>query len=220
MREQDLGPPVIAHLEAENWDVYQEVPGPGGGVADLVATLGTRLCTVELKLGLGFDVLDQALRWKPYAHWTWVAVPAERVGTGARQLARIVCESYGIGVIEVRHDVARVVSPPAIQRRALVSKLRDRLRPEHKTFAPAGSATGRAWTPFQETCKNLRAFLASQGGAADLAAVVANVKHHYSSGKVARACMVQWAEARKIPGVEVVRERPKVQLRLVETPPA
>lgn len=219
MRERDLGPPVLAYLEGMQWDCYQEVPGPGGGVADIVCVNGKLVAVVELKTGLGFDVLSQAMGWLPWAHWVWVAVPAERVGTTARHLARSVCASFGVGVLELQHQRVIEMTAPAIQRRADVAKFRDRLRPEHKTFAPAGTNSGKAWTPFQETCKSVRTFLAAQGGAAELSAVVKGVKHHYASSSSARASLVQWAERGKIPGIEVFTPpRGKMQLRLTEGP--
>ncbi len=217
MRERDLGPPVIAHLEAMHWDCYQEVKGPGGGVADIVAINGSLLCVVELKTGLGFDVISQALGWKPWAHWVWAAVPSERVGTTARTLARMTCESYGIGVLEMRNGEIRAVTQPAINRRADVAKFRDRLRPEHKTFAPAGTNSGRSWSPFLETCKRVRAFLSTVGGSAEMVEVVKHVDSHYSSGSVFRASFVQWAERGKIEGITVDRPRgARTRVRLVE----
>lgn len=217
MSEQHLGPPVIAYLEGEQWDVYQEVPGPGGGRADIVATLGPLLCVVELKTGLGFDVLDQAVTWKPWATWSWVAVPRGKYG--ASRMACMVCESYGVGILEVHNGRAEVRLRPAINRRANVAKFRDRLRPEHKTFAPAGTNSGRAWTPFQETCKAVRLFLAARGGAADLSTVVTEVKHHYASGPSARASLAQWAERGKLEGIELFDPPSgKRQLRLTVGP--
>jgi len=60
------------------WAVAQEVPAPGGGVVDIVLEgnlNGQRILhAVECKISMGLAVLDQALRRKPYFHYTSVAV--------------------------------------------------------------------------------------------------------------------------------------------------
>ena len=77
--EAALGPPVIAWLESQGWDVYQEVEsGRQSYRADIVAIKDKLVLVVELKTSLTFDLLYQAQRWRDKAHHVYAAVPACR----------------------------------------------------------------------------------------------------------------------------------------------
>jgi hypothetical protein len=211
LAETDLAAPVIAWLEEQRWDVYQEVAGPSGGVADIVATLGNLVCVVELKTSLSFEVVAQAKRWRSYASWTFVAVPHAK-GSDGRALAQDLLESLGIGLITIdarsrgvdQLPWANIVHVPRLQRR-IESSLRDALRPQHKTFARAGNAEGRHWTPFQDTCEKIARFVREHPGSV-IKDVLGAIEHHYHTESTARACLVQWGERGSIRGVTLRRE--------------
>ncbi len=213
--EKDLGDPVIAWLEDHGWEVYQEVAGPHGGVADIVATLGSLMCVVELKKSMTFDLLAEAKRWLRYANWTYMAVPMARDSDG-RRLAFQIAELLGIGIMTVtpgrydgnmpnRVDVRLV---PKLQRR-VPSDLRDMLRPAHKTFSVAGAAHGRHWTAFQDTCEQIANFVRNTPGAS-LGQVIGGIKHHYRTESTAKACLVQWGKKGVIRGVVLRKQGRRV----------
>lgn len=230
--EQSLGVPIKAWFEAHGWTVYQEVEH-GPGIADIVATLGPLLAVVEIKTSLSFDVIAQGHRWLNCAHWSWVAVPAEKGRndnpSDGRHLAYNVCKSYGIGVLRVRplnttelhyeasgglsyrpglpwcfeSNRVAIAAPAAIQRRADVDAFRAKLKPEHQTFAPAGMQSGKRWTPFTATCERLRRFLVEQGGSATIAAAIKQIDHHYSSNSSARSSLAHWIEKGSVDGIQL-----------------
>ncbi len=91
---------------------------------------------------------------------------------------------------------------PRFQRgKAIIRKW---LHEEQRTFAAAGNAGSKFWSAWQGTCRRVRdAVTVRRMTIADL---VANVKHHYGTNGIARACLTKWIEAGKIPGVRIVRE--------------
>jgi hypothetical protein len=218
--EVELGRPVIAWLERDGWDVYQEVQRSyGGAVADIVAKKGDLVAVVELKKSLTFDLLAQAHDWvrRGLAHHVFAAVPNARASDG-RRMAERVFEDHGIGVLEVLEtSYAEQLRQGTIADRvktAVISKLldaphaadmRDKLRPEHKTHAAAGSARGGHYTEFKGTCERLRAFVEQNKGTT-LNLAIANIVHHYSSTKSARAHLSQLIGKGIINGVRGERD--------------
>jgi hypothetical protein len=247
--EQELAQAVIAYLHDHHWDVYQEVRyEPAHGVADIVATQGKILAVIECKAALSLDVIMQAWRWMPFAHYVWIAVPkAKRESRyDGRWLGQRVCEERGIGVMTVRplstmdrllrerpeeaqaecgFDVttadacrAQVAARPSLQRRADVAALRATLAPEHKTFAPAGGRHGKRWSPYQATCADVRRYLSDHGGTAPLADVIAGIHHHYAKDTSAKQNLIHWIDASKVEGVKVDRSGRRLVLRLTSPP--
>lgn len=217
--EVALGRLVVAWLESEEWDVYQEVQPHGGSVADIVAVRSGILIVVELKTSLTFELLSQARRWRANAHQVYAAVPRAKRSDG-RQTAIHVFGDRGIGVIEVEpiahessslsfRSIVRIVVPPSFNRRANVAYIRDRLRPEHKTFAAAGSARGGHFTEFKATCETLRIFVAKTPGAT-IKEAVANMVHHYATDASAKAHLVKLIERGVVDGIRCERDAKRV----------
>lgn len=203
-----LGPPVLSWLAEEGWDAYQEVV-VGAPVADIVATSGRIVAVVELKIGLTWELLYQAIRWRHDAHLVWVAVPQAKASDG-RRVAERVFGDKGIGILSVRwaggaDPRVEVVQRPALNRRAEAERIRSLLRPEHKTFAPAGMSHGGRWTPFRETCDRLRRYVGENPGA-PLKAAIGSIQHHYASGSSARAHLIDLIGRGVVPGVSLKRE--------------
>jgi DNA polymerase/3'-5' exonuclease PolX len=69
----------------------------------------------------------------------------------------------------------------------------------------AGTNSGRRWTPFQQTCENLRQFVKAHPGAC-LKDAIDGISTHYQTKSAARACIKQWAETGKIEGVRIEKE--------------
>lgn len=214
--EKEMAAVVVTWFQEHRWDVSQEVESPdSSAVADIVATLGTIVCVCEAKLKLSFDVAAQIDGWKNLAHWRYVAVPKAKVESDGRRLAMSYLRERGVGVM-ICHPGGRGFDPrvevrhhPHLFRRADAAALRAKLRPEHKTFAKAGSAHGRHWSDFKETSRSVHRFVAEHPGCS-VGDLVAAIKHHYPHDRSARACLVHWGDRGSIDGVKVVRVGGKV----------
>lgn len=214
--EVELGCPVIAWLECEGWDVYQEVQrGYAGPVADIVATKGDIVAVVELKVSLTFDLLAQITRWTGYAHHLFVAVPHARSSDGRRMAERVFADR-GVYVLEV-HETSHAeqlrqgtIADRVKQQRATPTRLEAphaatlhaRLREEHKTHASAGSARGGHYTEFRGTCEKLAALVRARPGVS-LRDAVAGIDHHYANAKSARSHLRQMVAKGVVAGVRV-----------------
>lgn len=207
--EAEMAARVVEWLELQGYDVYQEVEYLAG-IADIVAIKNRQIMVVECKMQFSFHVVEQANNWAPYADFTVVAVPSYYPkGSSRRWLTKssrgypagwsfgfAMCSSWNIGVMLVgKHQplVDAVYAPHGFppqsmaksrDPRALTDAQRNRflsiLRPEHKTYAKAGSPTGRRWSPYKETCEAFRKYVAEHPGIT-LKEACAAVKHHYSS---------------------------------------
>ncbi len=193
--ETEIAKPAMALLQEMGFELYQEVPlYDGGQRADIVGVLaGKTVAIVEVKAGLSFDVIAQAKRWD--AHWRWVAVPSQKGGASdGRRLAMEICGSFGIGVIEVIHagsscPVVEIKRYPALRRTADVSRLLAQLRPEHKTFAAAGTS-GRYWSRWRDSVARLVAMVRERPGI-PMSMLLAEVPTHWASTASAKSCVSQ-----------------------------
>lgn len=201
--EVDLAAKVISWLEADEWDVYQEVDG-----IDIVATRGPLLWTIECKLFLNFKVLEQAMRHRSYAHCSWVATPPRKRSRG---IVTTFCSYSGIGWITVpERSKISVASRPEFNRRAS-SQLRKKLFPEQKTYSKAGSPTGYSWTPYKNTCSLLLSLVKLNPGIG-MSDAMSRIKHHYSSDSSARSTIAKRLKDDVIPGVRYERINKKIHL--------
>ena len=193
MTEVELARQVVAFLEREGFEVYQEVQLEfGGRTADIVALdSNRRVMIVEVKRTLGLSVMEQADGWtrRNLAHWVCVAAPHSNARS--RLFADQICMDYGWGLIEVGQDASRMTSPPRFRRRAEASRVLDALTPEHQTYAEAGNADGRRWTPFQATCAAMRDFVRRRPGST-MREVVGGIRHHYATDASAKGCIMKW----------------------------
>ena len=69
-----------------------------------------------------------------------------------------------------------------------------------KHFAEAGTDKGGHWTPFKQTCLEVRAMVTSNPGisAKDL---VNSIKHHYKTERSAMGSLAKWTREGVVPGV-------------------
>ena len=189
LSEQDLAATVVAWLESAGWDVYQEVELASGVRPDIVATHGPLVWCVECKTSLSFGVIRQA--WRHAVHLRSVAVPLPRHSNDDRQFAERVCAAFGVGLLGAAHGRIHQVVPPALLRinDRYARQVRDRLRPEHKEYAPAGSATGGHFTPFHATVRTARRFVSEHPGCTlrELMNHLTDGRGHYSSTASCRA---------------------------------
>src|SRR5581483_4069856 len=99
--ESALAAVVVAWLEHEGWDVFQEVESPAG-LCDIVAVRGPLVWSVETKLAFGTGVVEQAYDRLRFAHLVSVATPQRR---GSSVLEHY-CRWQGIGWLQVDDAVA------------------------------------------------------------------------------------------------------------------
>ncbi len=165
MKETELAKPVVAWLQEQHWDVYQEVQlRQYGGVADIIAVQGAQVWAIECKTSLTLGVMDQASLWR--VHFRSVAVPAAKSWRSRVAAQKVARNYFKVGVLNVHtSSVNEVVAAPYMREfRRSGLKIRDLLEPEHKTFAQAGNAEGSRWTPYQRTIRDVRSFLEKNPG--------------------------------------------------------
>jgi hypothetical protein len=212
--EAELARPVVAWLESQGWEVWQEVrlfvTGPR---ADIVAMhpLARRTWVVEVKVAFTWELLDQALEWKGYANFVSVAVPRGRPRPRSTEVflrheglgLLTVGETYFDGSGGVKQDRAPdLFRVPVMQ---AWHDLRARLTPETKGYGEAGTQHSAYYTPYRQTCKLVLELVTKTPGLT-VKDVVAGVDHHYSRDATARSCLLAWANAGKIPGVRTERD--------------
>lgn len=209
--EVEIGRTVVAWLEADGWDVWQEVGvGTSSGVCDIVAKRGPVVHAVECKVVANLDVLEQASWWVRRAHFVSVAVPLPRKERLYAKLAK----SIGVGVIWVSDmyrdhgqrglGVLRWEQGPMsrIHRERFYAPLSEALTPERKSWpAEAGNNMGHRYTPFRETCDNLLRVVSSEPGITMRTAIERIRGHHYNDDKAARAALSQWVRMGRIKGL-------------------
>jgi len=199
-KESDMAAPVIALMEAEGWDVYQEVQAwEHGPVCDLVGRMGDLIWCVEMKLSLSLALLEQAYAWKRRASYVSIAVPLKK-SFQKRRFVHQLCNDYGIGIILARPHVASIEEPALLNRTPWTGSFKSRLCEDHKTFAVAGNAEGARYSPFQKTKHALIEIVINSPGIT-MKAAVETISHHYVNDQSARSSLAHWINAGKIKGI-------------------
>ncbi len=202
--EQELAGKLVKWLKDQHWDVYQEVQmHQGGNIADIVAAQGPLLWVIECKKTMSLELLGQALEWRKYSNFTSVCIPyASRRYSKGRTAAKHLLKSNGIGLIEIReektgykHATDVDVSIRPALRRSISPSLKKSLNEKQKTYARAGNANGRRWTPFQQTCVEINKIVKRRPGITLKDLVDALPQHHYASDKTARSTIGRYAQA-------------------------
>lgn len=211
--EQELAEPIVAWLMAEGWDVYQEVTMYAGGpIVDIVARNEAQntLWAIECKLSMTAAVCGQAYRLQGLSrfHKVSVAVPLDSNGPTnvTRQFLRQGLKAAGIGIVYLRHDLT--TGKPKVFEHTRGKRVLDSdlvpltLKEEQRTWAQAGNAEGKRWTPFQQTVENVKAFLYQRRGDTFMMKdIVADIEHHYSSDTSASNALRIWITTGKVPGI-------------------
>lgn len=210
--EEALAAHVVQWLEGQGYDVYQEVPLTQSGAApDIIAVSGRIVWIIECKLSLGLSVLAQADGWRNRAHFRSVAVPETRDQAFACEVA----QKLGIGVITLLNDPyspqIKQKAPAQFFRRAAANLTLAKLKPEHKTFAKAGTASGHRFTEYRSTCESVRIVVQREPGIT-LTELMTRVTTHYASPATARSTLVQRIEQKLVPGVRLEREGKLIRL--------
>lgn len=174
---------VVNDLAEIGYDVYKEVSLSGGGSqrCDVYGVLAKGdkagfTCVVEVKTSFNIKVIEQAYYWRPYAHSVYVAIPRAKVAKD-RAFARLICKTFGIGVIEVdlRGEVSEIVDVAAINPTPKPPTLY-----EEQKSSVAGNADSSFHTPFSITVSRLVDFIGKYG-AMPLLTAARGIDHHYKN---------------------------------------
>lgn len=197
MKETELAEAVVAWLEMEHWDVYQEVQMYAySGVCDIIATKGFLVWAIECKTSLTWGLIEQAWFWR--AHFRSIAVPRARAKTRGRRMAYLACKNlFNLGVLEVHKvktfdesllfEVDEAVRPPLMREyHESAKRIKSRLMPEHKTYAKAGSVRGGYYTPYKHTMSRVKKFIGDNPGCTLKEIMDHTGEGHYANMKSAR----------------------------------
>jgi len=202
IKETDLAKPVIAYLEERGWDVYQEVL-IYGKIADIVATFGKLTWVVECKTSLSLKLLEQIYNWRGRANFLSIAIPTT-VGDG---FVKNLLMNNRIGVLTVRYSEVFENIHPQLNRKVI--NIQKFIKPEHKTWAEAGSQHGY-YTPFQRTKGNIEYEIKKHPNGILFKDFIKLTEHHYASEATARSCLRQWIESGIIKGAKIINQGNKL----------
>jgi hypothetical protein len=227
MLETELASKIIDWLKNQHWEVYQEVEPKGlnRGIADIVAVSGPITWIVEVKTSMSLALLEQAYTWKGYANFISVAIPTAKRWSKGRAVAEAFLRNEGIGLItynpymlgyrrEDYHGI-NVMIQPRINRKISLA-VKNSLNEHQKHYAQAGSANGRRWTPFNQTCLELQRIAKASPGIS-LKAAIDGIKHHYMTDSTARACIAKYLQMEGVvKGVRCEKDGRYVRLYAIE----
>jgi hypothetical protein len=189
--ETELAKPVIAWLELQHWDVYQEVQFSAyGRVADIVAVRNKCIWMIECKVTLSLAVIEQAYMHRG-CHMRSVAVPS----CSGSYFKNKILETFGIGLIGVDKPnykgtmaVSESIHPGFVKLpQKKVASILAKLLPEHKTMSAAGSPGGGHFTPYMRTMKAVREYITRYPGCT-IGEIIGGIEwHHYASDKGAKS---------------------------------
>lgn len=154
MSETSLYPIVKRFLETAGYRVKGEVAG-----CDVVAVRDgepLQLTVVEMKLGLTFELLLQAVDRARAADEVWLAVPATRRGRDRDRRVHRLCRLIGFGLmaVDVVGDRVEVLAEPGPYRPRLDVRRRGRLLSEHTKRigdpSPGGSTRHPVMTAYRQ----------------------------------------------------------------------
>lgn len=222
--EVELAKAFVWWLIDQRWDVYQEVqPGRADLIADIVAVRDGLVWVIETKRTLSLALLGQAAAWSGAAHYVSIGVPCLRNRGVSNYAIDAVTDRYGIGRLEAErygdHHTVRELESPRLNRKSRAKVLLGVLRDAHRTYAEAGNSNGRRFTPFQETCDEVRRYVRDHTGCT-LKEMIDNVDHHYASSVTARSAIAKWIGSGVIKGLDLRIEAGKGHLYLSDVAPA
>ncbi len=220
--EEELARAAVAWLTGYGWEVYQEVQVQRNrGVADLVAVRHGVVWVLECKRSLSLALLEQAGEWVGRAHYVSIVTPRFTRPPRGHQAAATLLRYQGIGWLvagPARSSRGGPLEPvveerlkPRVLRTAEVTKLRAALHENQKTWAAAGNAASKRWTPFQRTCEGLRQRAAAEPGVL-LTEAVAGVTHHYRSQATALSALRRWIQQGVVTGVHARKVAGRLRL--------
>lgn len=147
MLETELCAKLVHHFHALNLPTYQEVQSPRGRT-DIVVDIKGVHHAIEVKRASGWDVFEQAYRWREVAHFAYTATP------NAPHKSNIdYCRSVGIGIIQIRKDSKPVLLLKPVYNPDPIKFI---LFSEQTTLSAAGSKYSGYWRPSKEQWRSIR----------------------------------------------------------------
>jgi len=217
--EKELAAILVGWLQAQEWEVYQEVQCDvaGGGVCDIVAVRHGIIWAIECKMTLSLGLIGQAYRWKSYANYVSVCIP-EAKGSRCRFTTKVMAD-YEIGSLVVnqedRYWTDRITVFNRSLNRHISQSLKESLRDEQKTWAMAGNADGKKFTPFQNTKSQIQSYVKRRGSVL-FKDLINDIEHHYSSDVSAKVSLKHWIEKGVIYGIRLRKEGKKLFVEIQE----
>lgn len=204
--EAELAQSAVAHLNDCGYEVYQEVSmGQGLPRADIVGKLGSVLTVVECKRSFSLSLLDQCVRWLPYAHRVIAAHGSSKHSCAASSF----CIDRGIGIWELNFKAAlHERRSPALHRK-VNGLLASSLHPSQADGSRigAGEKGGGFYTPFRNTADQVTRIVRENPGIT-LKKLMAKIEHHYASDSSARCNIPPMIREGAIHHVRVEESRP------------
>lgn len=95
-KESDIAKHFIDYFNEMGYEVFPEVPIRYGGVVDFFAVQKPVYIAVEVKTDFNLKVLEQAIRNKEQAHYSYIAVPQSHSN---KVMKEMLCKDYGVGLL-------------------------------------------------------------------------------------------------------------------------
>lgn len=185
--EAELALCVENYLKSQGWQVFKEVkPNSLSSIADIVAVKDKKIWIIETKLQYGTKVLDQAYKWKNYAHYVSIAVPTSK---HVSFVLDHFLNHFGLGKIFVYPPTSTTKGIVSIKKEATFKKdvvdlaIWNSLHIEQKDSI-AGSKGGGYVTPYKLTIAEVKQFL-KFNPKSSIDQIVSKIKHHYTSNSIA-----------------------------------
>jgi len=209
--EKDIAKILINWLKDLKWDVYQEVEiKPFNSIADIVATQNNVSWTIEVKQNMSLVLLSQAYNYIWQSNYVSIAIPASNHKT-KYNVANIFCKDYGIGILRITNNDVYIELNPKFHKIHKKLNINQKLNENQKNWAEAGNNLKQRWSPFQQTCKNIKEYIKENQGSC-LKDVINNVNHHYSTPSTAKSCISKWIKEGIIDGIKIKKDGKKIIL--------
>ncbi|WP_055744731.1 hypothetical protein [Brevibacillus choshinensis] len=214
MKEEDMYDPIKSWMEERGFTVYPEVEcRHRGGRADIVVTNGQLVGVVEMKQSLSLDLIEQALRWRGYAHYIWIAIPYQP--KSYKKFVTMVLRDYGIGVLTISKFGSVWPDKTATFARRTLPYLKEALTEHHQTSEVKGGQSGGGYiTPYRITMNQIRRYLNQEGDWRTIKEILDHCETHYVSPRASLAKALWqfeagWCERKKEGGKLYFRVRTK-----------
>lgn len=182
MKETELAARFVANHPSPQ-SLYYEVKCPyGDGIIDVVAKTNI-LVSYEVKTSFSFKLLEQCVRNKKYAHYSYGVIPGGVVNDSSIE----VFERFGIGIIIAHSNANEEYVKPVMNRRLSEYKLE--LHDFQQKNTP-GVAHGRV-TAFGHMINELKEKLSERGGKLSIAEAFKN-QTYYKSEIQLKNNLYQW----------------------------
>lgn len=179
MRENKLAEPVGKWLERQGYTVYQEVcpPFASGYFTDIVGNKERYIISIELKMSLTKQVIQQAYTKSIFSHEVYVAV-----ASNPKESSIDKCKKHNVGVLQITSNTVTVLHHPQNNNPhdGYALKLIERLKLMNPGYDQAGLPSLAGTGPNKAVCDVVREYLIEHPNA-NWEELYDNVPNHYAS---------------------------------------